>query len=260
VDATLTDPGIVILLLSAGLFTAWAAGKFIRIDSSIVKGALIAAPLLGLPFVRGQPAEIELFEKFRIIVRAAAATPVISIAKAEALALSDEDANKRYYDWAAFWLICQPYLVLMDGETPSPDNEGFKNFVLKVAPLVRASILCGTFKALVVIDKGERPIGYFPHGFLTEIISVADSDYDAILKTELGLIFKAPKGRAGASDGRKLVVKRDTKAIEALERMKSEQVDVAPLTDEQGRFRGIITREALIEAIVLSTAAAFEHK
>jgi CBS domain-containing protein len=257
-----------VALFAAGIGVVWTAKKLELELGEASKTAIVLLPLLLYLVLSNRLTEFEgygLKAKFRSLGTESA----IGAARTSDLALVSDQADPKDFFNEAQWGFCRPYYLLTDGLAKSKDNPNDldRRVTLSIATAVRHAIICGRFKALIVVDASRKPIGFFVKDHFLEILRIAlvsyggtlDSDValQSVTTSELGVILRDPAIRAKSEDARQDTVS-STETIESVyKKMIANNIEIALITDRLGRFDGIITREAIESRIIqgLLTAA-----
>ncbi|MEC5289816.1 hypothetical protein VSX64_03975 [Aurantimonas sp. C2-6-R+9] len=167
----MTQISIAIVLIGGGFALVLFAKRLDLGFGDVSKAALVLAPLLLYLFMTGRISEFEGLG-WKAKFRALASESVISAAKAADLVLSEEDANRPNYFNEAFLMRCRGYYILRDKDAYTENGEIDENAVIQIATAIRTSIVCGQFRALVVVDSDFKPVGLFPWQHFIEIIRI----------------------------------------------------------------------------------------
>lgn len=256
-------------LFAAGIGVVWTAKKLDLELGEASKTAIVLLPLLLYLVLSNRLTEFEgygLKAKFRNL----GAESVIGAARTSDLALVSDQADPTDFFSEAQWGFCRPYYLLTDRLAKSKDNpnELDRRVTLSIATAIRHSIICGRFRALIVVDAGRKPIGFFVRDHFLEILRIVlvsygepsvDSDiaFQYVKGSELGIILQYPAIRAKTEDARHDTVSSNEAIESVYKKMTAANVEIALITDRLGRFDGIITREAIegriIEALLAAT-------
>lgn len=250
----------IISLVLIGLLLVSVAKKLNLELGDAAKSVLVILPVAGFLFASGRVAQFEALG-IKATLTQIAKQPVAR-AQAAAVAIEQQDATSPNFDFDAMWLNCRPYYVMSDrtayngsGENPDPRK------VYMIARSIYWSISCGEFKALIVLGKDNRPVGYFERDVFLQLMRLRLVVYNNSLpsdeeitrdlnESELGLILAHPVARAEAQ-GRKLMISVDTDLEEALKKFQETGFQTAVLLDRRGRFDGIVTRQIVAEKLLL---------
>lgn len=264
---------IAVGLLIVGIGLAWLAGRLLANTGTTTNTALVILPFAAYLLMSGVVTD---FQGFGIAARfdALSKKPVGDLVKASdltTLAVTDKLANDPNFLRDAFFQACRPYYILKEDLLPSFDSPDFETQALSAAMAVRASMLCGSFRAIIVLDRRNKVIGFFEPELFSEILRIPLQQYESgvdenedskfsqgkrLLNTELGLVLKQPIGRAQSADARNLFLHESTSVVDALKALQAADVSVAPVTNSAGEFRGIVTRQQLVETLLLAVAKA----
>lgn len=248
-------------LILGGLLIAVISKKFLGLTETITLTALVVLPALVFLLLSGRLTDFSGFgltAKFRNEIQ----KPIRDIVSVNKFMLSDEEANKGDYLTAAFIQACDRYIVIKAGVVPKATDSAFDAHLVSLARSVRASLLCGRLRAVIVLDPRDVVVGYFAPAIFAEILHlplvaynnaspISDGALAARLRNmELGLVFKNPIVRAESSDARKTLLPGNTNLLSALELLTKDDVNVAVITAAGGKFRGIVTRQMIVEGLV----------
>lgn len=274
VCAVMFDILVGAILFAAGIGVVWTA-KRLRLDlGEASKTAIILLPLLVYLIVANKLTEFEgygLKAKFREV----SSERIIDTARAADLAISSAEANEPDFTKDAFWQLCRPYYVISQrtaikaDEPPSKPNPALdQRATINIAKSIRASLICGKFQGLVVVDSAKKPVGLFARDQFLELLRLPIEVYGTgekcsptdqafceklfkdISATELGPILSHPEERAKSDEAHKVVVAWSASLAESYKKFVDEAVNVAMIIDRHGRFDGIITRSAIESRVV----------
>jgi hypothetical protein len=248
-------------LILAGFLLVWIS-QFAKLEfGDLPKTAIILAPLILYLLVTGKVSEFEGLgwkAKFREVVT----ENVVDTARASDLMISNPEANKPNFFREAFWLSCRPYYVLTDRTAKSAKDELDQEAVINVATAIRSSIICGRFEGVVIVGDDEKPVGFFQLAQFLEILRIplvtynnanppsAESVYNQIMSSELGVVLSNPVIRAKSNEAEHLSVSSNADIQKVYKSLVASDANVAMITDRLGRFDGIITRRALEGRII----------
>lgn len=254
-------------LILSGFLLVWISQLAKLEFGDLPKTAIILAPLILYLLVTGKISEFEGLgwkAKFREVV----VEKVTDTARASDLMISSPEANKPNFFKEAFWLSCRPYYVLTDKTAKSATGELDQQAVINIATAIRSSIICGRFEALVILNAEEKPVGFFRPTQFLEIFRIplvtynatpptAESVYNQIMSSELGVILSNPVIRGKSDEAEHLNVSSDANIETTYKTLVEKGSNVAMITDRLGRFDGIITRTVLegriIERLLVSS-------
>ncbi|CAN7486191.1 CBS domain-containing protein [Bosea sp. LjRoot90] len=248
----------VICLVLIGLLLVFFAKKLNLELGDAAKSVLVVLPVAGFLFASGRVAQFEALG-IKATLAQIAKQPVAR-AQAAAVAIEQQDATSPNFEFDAMWLNCRPYYVMSDRTAYSGDKVDAAK-VYKIARSIYSSIICGEFKALIVLGKDDKPIGYFERDIFLQLMRLRLIVYNGSLpsdeeitrdlnESELGVILANPVVRAKAQ-GRKLLIPADTDLEEALKKFQETGFQIAVLLDRRGRFDGIVTRQIVAEKLLL---------
>lgn len=246
-----------ILLLLAGFALAWLAKKLDLDLGDAAKSVLLVFPTVIFLLGSGRIAQFELLG-VKATIAQIAKQPVES-AQAHTIAIEQTAATSPDFDFDAMWLACRPYYVMSEA-TAYSDGKLDPRKIYRIARAIYFSITCGQFKALVVLGKDNKPVGYFERDMFLGLLRLRLVVYDAALpsdeeivagirETELGPILQYPVERAQA-EGSKFTIPADTKLEEALGKFQESGQQTAILLDRRGRFDGVVTRQTVAEKLL----------
>jgi hypothetical protein len=244
-----------------------AAASYIKVDfGEISKTSIILLPLLAYLIATGKVGEFEGFglkAKFAVI----ASSKIVEPARLADLVISSDESNNPNFLVDMINRPCRPYYVIRDKFLPELPSEEEKQIIKHIAQQIRRSLLCGAFKALVVVDDRLHPIGIIEADALQEIlrvkltarnillvspgISVISSDpFSEIIATELGLALTNPRFQAESDLAKRVIVNSDASVEQTYNDILAAAANVAAITDRRGRFLGIVTRDAIQSWII----------
>lgn len=167
----------------------------------------------------------------------------------------------------AYISLGSPVVIIKVGEAPEKEKaQGVKR---NLAKHIRDSMAIGAFDLLIVLDKDNRVLGYFPQYFFSDLARihfehtvVAENlrrfyptrdqvDY-LIQQSEFNLIFDHPAVRADLQ-GIKHVVNEKTSNIDALKLMARERLDALVVTDGRGRYKGFLRKDDVLARILIGS-------
>lgn len=262
------------ILFAVGIGIVWAAKRF-RLDlGEVSKTTIILLPVLIYLIVSNKLTEFEgygLKAKFREV----SSERIIDTARAADLAISSAEANEPDFSKDAFWQMCRPYYVISQrsavraDEPPSKPNPALdQRATINVAKSIRASLVCGKFQGLVIVDNAKKPVGFFAKDQFLELLALpievygtgrkcspADQEFceklfKDISATELGPILTHPEQRAQSEEAHKVTIAWNATLAESYKKIVDATVSVAMIIDRHGRFDGIITRSAIESRVV----------
>lgn len=255
----------VVALILTGFALVWLS-KYGRLGlGEASKTTVILAPLMAFLFLSGAVSEFEGFgwkAKFsNIHAKDVIDTPNprdLAAIKPSDLATISEQANPTDFSTEAYWGFCRPYYVLTDNSAKNKDNphELDKRAALYVAIAIRASMICGKFAALVVVDNERKPIGFFPRDQFLELLRIvlvgygdvqidSEAAFRQVAGSELGVVLQNPEIRAKSDEASHTMVPGGEDIGSVYKKMIDDSSEIALLTDRLGRFDGIITRRAI---------------
>ena len=249
--------GAVAGLILAAIALVWVSKRAQLELGEASKTALILAPLIVFLLMSGKISELEGLgwkAKFRELGTRTA----IETARSSDLATISNQANPADFRNEANWAFCRPYYLLTDSSAKirTKPDELDREAVLHIALAVRHSLVCGKFLALIVVDKDRKPIGYFPRDHFLELLRIvlvgynglavdADTAFQQVVGSELGVILQNPEIRAGSDDASRNTVPGEEDIGSVYRKMIAANIEIALITDRLGRFDGIITRRAI---------------
>jgi CBS domain-containing protein len=249
-----------VIFLLCGLGLIWVAKHYDLQLGEISRTVLILLPVLFYLILSGKLAELEvtgLKAKFRDI----ASEKVIDTARATELAISALEANEPNFFLDVMFQQCRPYYVI-SAKTARKDGKLEREAVLNIAGSIRAAMVCGKFKGLVVVTETKTPIGMFARDQFLELAriplvlygagKIVDSNkvYDDVMSSELGVVISSPEERAKSDEAYKVIVKWNESLDKVYKELIDGGFDTAMIVDRFGRFDGIITRSAIESRVI----------
>ena len=257
----MTDIFIIVLYLLVGIGLTWLAKRYDTQLGDISKTALLLLPLLSYLIISGKLAELEvggLKAKFKEVT----SEKIIDTARAADLAVSSIESNEPNFFLDAFFQQCRPYYVISEGSAKK-GNAPVASAIMSVARSVRASIVCGQFQGVVVVDSAKKPVGFFSRHHFAELPRIRLETYgdklepvgeerlsNEVMSTELGVILLHPEARARTEEAHKVTVAWNDSLGTAYQKIVETGVEVAMIVNRQGRFDGIISRSAIESRVV----------
>ena len=95
--------------------------------------------------------------------------PVVKIVSTDEITDKTIDIRKDNLATDAFFQICKKYVVLRTSEIPEKKDDQAKQ-MFQIIEVIRASLICGEFIGLIVLDEKDRYIGSFDRSFFLETI------------------------------------------------------------------------------------------
>jgi len=147
------------------------------------------------------------------------------------------------------------------------DEEGRFNLAGKLAVTIYQSLLTGQFVGVVVVDGDLRPLGFFDRAYFGELLRIpldhgvatgrfarfrpvrpAEEERDwviaQLMETQAWSFLIHPRVRA-EQEGEKSFASLETSNGAALRQMAADDTNALIVRDGEGKYRGILTREAL---------------
>lgn len=265
---------LLILLVAGGITLMWVAKRLELGLGEASRIALLVVPAVIYFAMTGYLAEIGglgLAAKFREISGASISAAAVA---AELMDVSPEGSNPQPVgEWLA--RPCRPYYAIPATKFADLTRPETRDAVEQFHAAMRQSMLCGTFKALVILDQDDKPLGLFEAPLFQRIVDIqptfqpgcrdrippctANGTFDQIMKTELGAVIKAPEEMLKRDFARHVVVYDYRPISDTYEKLTGSATDTGAIVDRVGRFEGIITRGAIeswIAAHILHQSSA----
>ncbi|MGE0503736.1 MAG: hypothetical protein AB7I79_24110 [Rhizobiaceae bacterium] len=262
------------VFLCIGIIVAWLSGKYIKPVEGTAVLALLLLPFVGYLVFSGK---IESIKGGGIEWKLKAEASAPALKSAIEGEISTNDLARRIVAAEDVSLLATfgiPHeVVIVKAPLWSPLNHPQRlSGVLKVGELIYVSLLAGKFKALIVVDDNDRPIGLFEREFFLDLLripfllyvvegsEISDVATPATLRqmiqqTELWTILRHPAERA-MNEGSKAFLPTITARLEALKIMSVQEWNAAALTDVQGIYSGTLWRESLSTNLFLTAMGA----
>lgn len=130
------------------------------------------------------------------------------------------------------------------------------------ALLIKNSILSGSLRYVIVIDSGERPLGYFSPSWFLDLVPLSlefthrhgagEPDPQALrrqlMQTRFWDIADDPAARADKW-GSQLFIPASATVAETFRLVRDAKADGALVTDQRGRYRGFVTANAVLQEL-----------
>jgi hypothetical protein len=263
----LLDVTLVATIVAAGFGTvALASGLGLQLGEASKTTALFL-PLLVFLMVTGKITGLEV-QGFKAQFQQIASERIIDAARAADLSTSSIEANEPDFSKQAILQGCQPYFVISNASATKPDGALDRLRTLNIARSLRASIVCGNLKGLVVVDRFRKPLGFFPASQFLELLGVpletyggsrqcTDTDlefcdilFKQIASSELGVVLANPEVRAKSPEAHRVIVSSRESLVETYGKLAEERIPVALIVDRHGRFDGIVTRSSIESRVI----------
>jgi len=255
------DAAFGLLSIFAGIFLIWIAKHYDVQFGEASKTALILLPLLAYLIITGKLSEFELSglkAKFKEIN----SEKISDTARAADLTISAPEANNPNFFLESFLQQCRPYYVIIE-KFAKKNGVVAAAAAANIARSIRASLLCGKFEGLAVVDEKKKPIGFFPRSHFLEVLRLplefyggsppqnwAEKLHEEIMSTELGVVLSNPEARAKSEEAHKVSIPWNDHLQNVYKKIIENGVEVAMITDRHGRFDGIITRSAIESRVI----------
>jgi len=190
--------------------------------------------------------------------------PIVSLSTLTEVTDNTFELNENTLDVDAYFQVCKRYIVLRTNEIPEEIGAAF-NQKRKLIEVLRASIICGEFIGLIVLDAKDKYLGAFDRDFFLEsIVPWAEFDNYKELKltkdkvgwlesnTIFALALKYPEARIEAGEGFSDRISNSKSVAEALEALLKSGKSFIGVIDGFGRFQGVVTREVLVNTMLMS--------
>jgi len=256
----LIDAGLGLLSILVGIGLIWLAKHHDIQFGEVSKTALILLPLLAFLVLSGKLTELEL-SGLKARFKEITSEKIIDTARAADFAISSSESNDPNFFRDAVFQQCRAYYVISDNSAKK-DGAVVPNAAINIAKSIRASIICGKFQGLVVVDSAKKPIGLFSRHQFIEILRLPLEVYSAavppdweklfkdIMASELGVVLANPEIRGRSDEAHRVTVAWNDQLQDAYKKMNESGVEVAMITDRQGRFDGIVTRSAIESRVI----------
>lgn len=167
---------------------------------------------------------------------------------------------------AAFWEQCGDYVIVRSNDVPA-DKAARDRYIVTLATVIRASLLCGRLIGVVVVDEREKYIGSYDASFFAELAalwtvagaqpppSVSDTASLISLNTIFGASLRFPEKRLRPGEGFVAAINRNASLAVALKQFAETSAPFLALTDEHGALTGILPWQSVVD-VVLQTLVA----
>lgn len=249
-------------VLAVGLLAAYLFKRFIIVDANnLAAGMVFVAPILLYGIISGKVSE---FSGFGISTKttAAAMSPVIELStKIDSIKILSpkEDDFQR----AALLDACENYFIVRPSLIPS-EERAVEYYISNATYAIRSSVACGEFLGLIVLDEKDRYLGSFGKSFFYETlaswaipkssspISAKEFSERVLSMTIFGASLQYPVESIGPGEGVEAAINMESSLIEAFNSFRHSNIDFLVLTDEMGRFKGVVRYRDLVEEILAS--------
>jgi len=190
--------------------------------------------------------------------------PVLNIVSLSDIADTTIDIRKDTLKQDAFFQVCKKFVVLRTSEIPDNKNAQAKQ-LFQIIEVIRASIICGEFTGLIVLDEKDRYVGSFDRSFFLETVipwtnlvnypaGKPPAEVASWLKSRsiFGLALEHPKARIDSGEGFRISIQLNQSVAEAMETLIGSGKDFVAVVDGQGRFQGTISRADLLDRLLLA--------
>jgi hypothetical protein len=190
--------------------------------------------------------------------------PVVNIASIYNITDVSIDIRKDTIRNDAFFQVCKKYVVLRTSEIPEEQNAQAEQ-MFQIIEVIRASVICGEFIGLVILDDKDRYIGSFDRNFFLETVipwsklvdypaNKSQSDIANWIKSNstFGTALEFPEKRIASGEGFRFCVRQNQSVSEALEILLTSGKDFVAVVDNYGHFEGTVTRALLLNRLMLT--------
>ena len=264
--------------LVVALIAVWAVKRYLQVTETAVLASLLFLPLLLYLVFSGRLGEFKaLGVEAKLVSASATAVGTDAIGKkGEGMgpaALLDTgdilggDAPDANLEQAAFWAKAVHVVAIKASQWKNLSSDTHRVRAMGVGVVIYHSLLAGSLKAVVILDDERRPLGVFDAAFFhdmlrvpIDVVAVPLEMQDFVMspqqvralfqQTELWIILQNPAIRA-ENEGNKAWVSRRASRHEALSKMIEDRLEVLVITDDEGRYLGIVTRERLMGQLLL---------
>jgi hypothetical protein len=167
---------------------------------------------------------------------------------------------------AAMFQQCKKYIVLHTSDIPKDEHAKSKQ-MFRIIQVIRASIVCGEFIGLIVLDDKDQYLGSFDRDFFLETLipwsKLADYPAGQSLpqisnwmksNSMFALALEFPEKRIESGEGFQVSVRQNQTIGEALGILLKSGKEFVAVVDNYGRFEGTVTRNALLDRLLLTLA------
>ena len=262
---------ILLLIVAASIIVGSLLCKFVKPG---ISNGLLAA-IFFVPALLYWVSEKSLSEisgyGFNAKFDDAAAMPIESLLpKVGDAAIASLLPSDPLFKLASFFEACSKYFVVRPHLIPEYGADTFAAYIVNSTNAIRSSLACDQFVGLVVLDENDHYIGSYDRGFFAEALSLwAVSNSNQPMDKELlasriqsstifGAALRFPKLRIREFEGYVGAINEESTLNEAFAAFQVMHGSFLTVTDELGKFKGIVTRDyverALLQALVSSSS------
>ncbi len=269
---------LTVLFLLLGFLIAWVTTKLLGITAGPTVAALVFLPVIVTLLFSDRIVELSAFG-FEAKLRDVAASEISQDAKDTELSIwpselhLGSDAPERDLASEAFFGRAGHVVTIMG--TPQWETLELEQRIdraVEVAAVIYNSLLAGGYQALVILDGNKVPIGVFEASFFLDLLRIP-LDVPALInkyekfsasrevvraqlqQTELWVILSFPAQRAEL-EGNKAWISSRASRLEVLNTMMDKRYEVMVLTDDRGRYAGVVARSDLVSSLLLNTLSS----
>ena len=241
---------ILLLVVIVSIIIAVLFSLFVKKDANnTLLLAIILAPAFFYWLSDRIPVELgmgQLYAKFETALRMSTQTVLEeTVASSALLSLPDQDSQiTEGFETAPPEGTCLDYLLIKLNLVPQYPNPQYNRYIVYATHSIRNAIACGKLVGVVVLREDGKYVGSYDSSFLTED-EFAELAVLIQSNTIFGTALGYPEKRIREGEGYFAFVRTTDTLREAWKQFQSTRGAFLAVTDQELRFKGILTRNSI---------------